>query len=133
MTIQSSTTEITASMKDVVHFLCDPRHLNFLLPQDKITDFQADETHCSFKAQGGIFIPLQFEFQDATTIRYKSGVGSPFPFTLTVQLSEQEENCTGYIVFAAELNGFMKMLVEKPLKGLFEQMSAQMKAYFQRN
>jgi hypothetical protein len=133
MIIQSATTQIDASLSDVRAFLSDPRNLIFLLPQEKVSNFSADEQQCSFKAQGGIVINLLFDQQDVQSVRYRSGEESPFPFTLSIELREERDQCQGHVLFDGEISGFMKMLVEKPLKSLFEQMSFQLKAHFDKN
>jgi hypothetical protein len=133
MIIQSPTTKINASLSDVSDFLSDPRNLTFILPPDKVSQFRADQTQCSFQAQGGISINLIFDQKVVESIRYRSGKGSPFPFTLTIELREESSQCHGRVIFDGEITGFMKILVEKPLKSLFEQMSLQLKAHFDKN
>lgn len=133
MIIQSSSVHIAASSTSVKEFLCDARNISYLLPQDKISEFQASKDHCSFKAQGGIQINLLFDEQNEQMVRFKSGAGSPFSFTLTISLNDEGGNCQGHVTFDGQVNGFMKMLIEKPLKSLFEQMSIQMKAHFEQN
>lgn len=133
MIIQSSSVHIAASLTSVKEFLCDARNISFILPQDKISEFQSSKDHCSFKAQGGILINLLFDEQNERFVRYKSGEGSPFSFTLTISLNGESENCHGHVTFDGQVNGFMKVLIEKPLKSLFEQMSIQLKAHFEQN
>jgi hypothetical protein len=133
MIIQSTSVAIHTSMTSVRAFLCDAQNLSFLLPQEKISEFQATKEQCSFKAQGGILINLLFDKQEEQLVRYRSGEGSPFSFTLTVTLSQEGAYCKGQVIFDGEVNGFMKILIEKPLSSLFEQMSSQMKAHFEQN
>ena len=133
MIIQSSSVYIATSSTSVREFLCDAQNISFLLPQDKISEFQASQDQCSFKAQGGILINLLFDEQNEQFVRYKSGEGSPFSCTLTISLNGESENCHGHVTFDGQVNGFMKVLIEKPLKSLFEQMSIQLKAHFEQN
>ena len=133
MIIQSSCVHIAASSTSVREFLCDARNISFLLPQDKISDFQASIEQCSFKAQGGILINLLFDEQNDQLVRYRSGEGSPFLFTLTIFLNNENDHCHGHVTFDGQVNGFMRVLIEKPLKSLFEQMSIQLKAHFEQN
>jgi hypothetical protein len=133
MIIQSSSVNIAASATSVREFLCDARNISLLLPQDKISEFQASKEQCSFKAQAGILINLLFEEQNEQFVRYRSGEGSPFSFTLTIFLTDESDNCHGYVTFDGQVNGFMKVLIEKPLKSLFEQMSLLLKAHFEQN
>jgi hypothetical protein len=133
MIIQSTSVAIHSTTTSVRAFLCDARNLKFLLPQEKISEFRATQEQCSFKAQGEILINLFFDEQEEHLVRYRSGEGSPFSFTLVVSLSQEGEYCQGQVIFDGQVNGFMKILIEKPLKSLFEQMSIQMKAHFERN
>ena len=61
----------------------------------------------------------------------KSGEKSPFPFKLTIFLSDKSETETeGYIEFNGEVNAFLKMMVEKPLLSLFNYMSNKLNKHF---
>lgn len=133
MVIQSTSVSVQASIASVRAFLSDAQNISFLLPQDKISEFQATTEQCSFKAQGGILINLLFEEQNDQIVRYRSGAGSPFSFSLSISLQNEGESCIGQVTFDGQVNGFMKVLIEKPLKSLFEQMSIQLKAHFEQN
>lgn len=133
MIIQSTEVAIHTNITSVRAFLCDAQNLSFILPQENISKFQATKELCSFYAQGGILITLLFDQQEEQLVRYRSGEGSPFSFTLTVSLSQEGEYCHGQVIFDGQVNGFMKVLIKQPLTSLFEQMSSQMKAYFEQN
>ena len=133
MVIQSTSVSVQASITSVRAFLSDAQNISFLLPQDKISEFQATAEQCSFKAQGGILINLLFDEQNDQIVRYRSGAGSPFSFSLSISLQNEGESCIGQVTFDGQVNGFMKVLIEKPLKSLFEQMSIQLKAHFEQN
>ena len=133
MIIQSTSVSIQTNIASVCAFLSDAQNLSFLLPKEKISEFQATKEQCSFKAQGGILINLLFDKQEEQLVRYRSGEGSPFSFTLTVSLYQEGTCCKGQVIFDGQVNGFMKMLIEKPLTSLFEQMGEQMKAHFEQN
>jgi hypothetical protein len=133
MVIQSTSVSVQASITSVRAFLSDAQNISFLLPQDKISEFQATTEQCSFKAQGGILINLLFDEQNDQIVRYRSGAGSPFSFSLSISLQNEGESCIGQVTFDGQVNGFMKVLIEKPLKSLFEQMSIQLKAHFEQN
>ena len=61
----------------------------------------------------------------------KSGEKSPFPFHLTINISENEGATVGNIVFDGQVNAFLKMMVERPLTNLFNYMSHQLKERFE--
>ena len=131
MKIESTKSLVNATPKTVFDFLINAENLFHILPKDKMTDWMADEKSCSFKAQGGFLISLtQIEAHDPNLIVMKSGEKSPFPFTLTVHLTEVDGKTEGYIAFDGEVNAFMKMLVVKPLTNLFDYMSFKMQEYY---
>jgi carbon monoxide dehydrogenase subunit G len=131
MKIESTKSLVNASAQTVFDFLINTENLFHIMPQDKMTDWKADEKSCSFKAQGGFLISLtQIDFTSPTQIVMKSGEKSPFQFTLTVHLKAVEDKTEGYIAFDGELNAFMKMMVEKPLTNLFNYMSVKLQKYY---
>lgn len=131
MTIKSDKAFVAASNSRILEFLSSSENLIHLLPQDKITDWKADLNQCSFKVQGGIIITLvQNGMESPNKLFLKSGEKSPFPFQLTIHLSQQELGTEGYIEFDGQVNMFMKMMVEKPLAALFNHMTAELQNYF---
>lgn len=132
MKLDSNKVLVPAQQEAVFNFLKDSNNLLHLLPQDKISDFQATTEQCSFKVQGGVVISLvQNGEENMDKIFMKSGEKSPFPFTLTIHTAQQGEETQGYIAFDGEVNMFLKMMVEKPLTNLFNYMSDKLKAYFE--
>ena len=92
-----------------------------LLPQDKISNWISDKQSCSFKIQGATTISFIIESsEEPKLIHLISGEESPFAFNLDVHLAEENGVTTGYQVFNADINMFMKMMVEKPLQNLFD-------------
>lgn len=131
MNIKSNKVEVNASRSQILEFLLNMENIQFLLPQDKVSDFKADKNQCSFKVQGGVTIALiQDGHNGEAEVYMKSGQGSPFPFKLTVILEESGTSTSGYISFDGEVNMFLKMMVEKPLTALFNYMSEELKKHF---
>lgn len=131
MKIDSTKALVAAPAQTVFDFLINTENLYHILPQDKIAEWKADSTSCSFKVQGGITISLiQVESVAPSKIVMKSGEKSPFPFTLTVHLDDQNGQTEGYIAFDGEVNMFMKMLVDKPLTNLFNYMSNKLQKHY---
>ena len=131
MKIDSNKVIVAANREKIVEFLLNAENLIHLLPQDKITDWKAVPSECSFKVQGGVIIPLIHDGQDGLNkIFMKSGQGAPFSFKLTIHLQEQGDSTQGYIEFDGDVNMFLKMMVEKPLTALFNLMSEKLKEYF---
>ncbi len=131
MKIDSTKVLVPAGQETVFTFLKDANNLIHLLPQDKISDFKATKDECSFKVQGGVVISLVHDGEEGMDkIFMKSGEKSPFPFTLTINTTNQGDTTEGYIHFDGQVNMFLKMMVEKPLTSLFNYMSDKLKEYF---
>ena len=119
--IESKHVEIARSAQDLYSFLQDMNNFQQLLPQERISEWKSDGTSCSFKVQGAATIGLQPDGGTAPTlIKMKATERSPFPFTLDVHLNEENGSTKAYQEFNADLNPFIKMMVEKPLKNLFD-------------
>lgn len=124
MKIKADNVSVNATQETVRNFLADANNLEVLLPQDKISEFQASKEACSFKVQGGITISLVQDGDNGSNELYlKSGEKSPFPFKLTIYMNENGASTDGYILFDGEVNAFLKMMVERPLTNLFNYMS----------
>lgn len=131
MKIDSTKVIVNANKDVIIEFLKDSNNLIELLPQDKIKEFKSDVSQCSFKVQGGITISLlQNGIDGNDKLFLKSGEKSPFPFNLTIFLTEKESSTEGYIHFDGEVNAFLKMMVEKPLTNLFNYMSNKLQVKF---
>ena len=131
MELKSTKVIVNASKADIITFLSNAENLWLILPQDKISDFKATASECSFKVQGGITISLVENGADADKLYLKSGDKTPFPFKLTVYLTDNGDKTEGYILFDGEVNAFLKMMVEKPLSALFNYMSEKLKSHFE--
>jgi hypothetical protein len=131
MELKSNQVSVKASKEQILSFLSNSENLWFILPQDKISDFKASMESCSFKVQGGITISLIQNGHEENKLFLKSGEKTPFPFDLTIHLTENGSLTDGYIHFDGEVNAFLKMMVEKPLSALFNYMSEKLKSHFE--
>ena len=128
--IESKQVTVSADSAAISAYLADMNNFHHLLPQDKISDWKADEKNCSFKVQGGYTIQLEHAGQTGNIIHMKSGAASPFPFTLDVHLKPGQGVTVAHQVIDAEVNPFMKMMIEKPLKNLFDYIADKLVAQF---
>lgn len=133
MEISSTEVNVNTSITKLFAFLTDTRNFILLLPQDKISDWKADETSCSFRVQNAATISLlQKELNPFSTILMESGEKSPFPFHLTLTLKKSgEENTLVQLEFNGEVNAFLKMMVKKPLTNLFNHMAEKLMTHFE--
>jgi len=127
--IESKHVRIARPAQDVYTFLQDMNNFQQLLPQDRISEWKSDGTSCSFKVAGAATIGLQLDGGTAPDhVRLKSTERSPFPFTLDVHLNGSNGSTEAHQVFEADLNPFIKMMVESPLKNLFDHIADRMVA-----
>lgn len=123
MIIESTKGIVNRPIDEVFDYLSDMNNFKELLPEDKISNWQSDEKQCSFKVQGTTTISFIRESSTKpSNIHIVSGESSPFNFHLDIHLSEEDGKTLGYQVFNADINMFMKMMVEKPLSHLINVM-----------
>jgi len=133
MTIDSGKVTIDASREEISTFLKDANNLIHILPQDKINDFKSSVEECSFKVQGGIIISLIQDGEEGLDKLFlKSGKFSPFPFRLTIYLTEIDKGTEGYMNFDGQVSPFLKMMVEKPMANLFNYMTKKLEEHFKK-
>ena len=126
--IESKQVEIAKPAQTLYDFLQDMNNFQQLLPQDRISEWKSDGVSCSFKVQGAATIGLQLDGGTAPDhVKMKATERSPFPFTLDVHLKENGGVTTAWQEFNGDINPFIKMMVEKPLKNLFDHIADRMK------
>jgi carbon monoxide dehydrogenase subunit G len=123
-TIESKKVSVPSSAEKVFTFLSNTDNIYALLPQSKVTDWKSDGTTCSFKVQGSYNIGLRLkESTPHSMIVFESVEGSPFAFTLQVNMIESNGQTEVQQVCEASLNPFLEMIVKGPLKSLFDYMA----------
>ena len=120
--IESKHVEVNCSQQEVYEYLTDLNNFKELLPQDRISNWESNNEMCSFRIQGTVTISIVLkEGEPYGMIHLGSGDKSPFPFTLDVTVKDLGDGrCEAFQVFEADINPFLKMMVEKPLSNLFD-------------
>lgn len=120
--IESKHVEVKCPREEVFAYLMDMNNFKELLPQDRISNWESDEEFCSFKIQGTVTISIRRKGADEpSVINMTNGDKSPFPFTLDAYLEDDGNGGTkAHQKFEADINPFLKMMVEKPLSNLFD-------------
>lgn len=127
--IESESTSVQSPIADVHAFLSNMHNIEKLLPEGKYSEWKSDNDSCSFKIQNAYTIGLRIKSSKPhEEITYESTPGSPFPFTLAVQLKEANNQTTGQLVCDAQINPFLEMMVKGPLKNLFDYMAGKLPA-----
>lgn len=122
MKIESELFTTHVQVKEIIDFLAIPVNIEKILPPDRIQSFESDDTQCNFKIQGGINISLVFVQQTNSSVRYKSGEKSPFPFELTAHIEEIPDGSSGQLIFIGDTSPFISMMAKGPLTALFNDM-----------
>ncbi|MBE2247507.1 MAG: hypothetical protein IAE67_09640 [Candidatus Competibacteraceae bacterium] len=122
--------EINASQEVVFSYLSDFNNYKELMP-DSVSDWQSTTDHCSFKIQGLARITMRVsERIPQSSIFIKSEGEGPFDFTLTMHIDPHDSSSFARMIFEAEINMFMRMMVEKPLGSFFGYLSKQLQHKF---
>ncbi len=118
---------ILHSDADVYRVLSDPRNLQKVkgeLPEDQITDLIFDEDSISFRVNPiGAVRFLVIEREPDKLVKLQSEK-LPFDVFLWIQLIAKGEKDTRLrLTMRAELNSFIRGMVEKPMREMLEKMS----------
>ena len=118
--IESEKVEVNGSVQNLFAFLSNFNNFQKLMPE-QVTNWTSTEEECSFTISGMATIGMKIIGKKPhSEINIISNGKVPFKFSLNVLLSEAAENkSTGQLVFEADLNPMLKMMVEKPLGNFF--------------
>lgn len=109
------------SINKLYAFLYNMNNFEKLMPTDKIEKWESSEDQCEFTIKGMARIGLKRDdSKEPEWIKVSSFGKVPFTFTLDIKLDQLSDNKTEvHIHFEGDINPFMKMMVEKPLKNFF--------------
>jgi carbon monoxide dehydrogenase subunit G len=125
--IESKKVTIAKPATELYAFLQDMNNFQQLLPQGRIGEWWSDGRSCSFKVQGAATIGLELlPGDEPSRVRMKATERSPFLFTLDGHLREENGGTTAWMEFNGEINPFLRMMVETPLKNLFDHIADRM-------
>ena len=117
---ESSVKFVPYSQQAVYDNISDLRNLEKVrdrVPEDKISDFSFDEDTVSLNVPPVGEIKLRVvDREEPKCVKFEA-VQSPVPFNVWVQvLPADEQNAKMKVTVGAELNPFIKSMVEKPLQ-----------------
>jgi hypothetical protein len=125
MKIESKKAIVNTSAEKAFNFISDFNNFKNLLPDDKISDYQSTSDSCSFNINGMANISMRIKSRFPNSkLEVVSDGKNPFNFLLTILLDEKTENsCEAVIIFEADVNPFVKMMIETPLTNFFNMLS----------
>jgi carbon monoxide dehydrogenase subunit G len=130
--IESKVGKISKDSEIAYGFLSDFNNFTQLIPPDKVKDWQATESTCSFKVQTVGEMGLEIiEKEPNNLIKMKGVEKSPYKFTVWIQLKEIEPADTRIkMTIKAELNPMVKSFAKKPLQQFADSLIDQLSTYF---
>jgi carbon monoxide dehydrogenase subunit G len=128
MRLESKIGSIPHSDERIYDFLTDFNNFRDLIPKDKLQDWQADETSCSFTisplGRTGVKI---IDRQPHKLIKLTSLEESSYNFVFWVQLKAVAENDTRIkLTLDADLNSMVEMMARKPLQEFLDKLVDQL-------
>jgi carbon monoxide dehydrogenase subunit G len=128
MRLESKIGSIPHTDERIYNFLTDFNNFRDLIPKDKLQDWNADETSCSFTisplGRTGVKI---IDRQPCKLIKLTSLEDSSYNFVFWVQLKAMTENDTRIkLTLDAELNSMIEMMARKPLQEFLDKLVDQL-------
>lgn len=128
--IESKKVELQSNQQEVFDFVSDLTNLKELLPQDKISEWHGEKDRCSFKVAGAYKVGLKHKTLEAPGRILLESDDSPIDFDLDISINDLGGKTEASMVSDLKVNAFMKMMVEKPLKNLFDYIADQLQARY---
>lgn len=132
MKIESKKVTIPAPAAEVFDYVTNLNNFENLLPRDRISEWESTEDYCSFKVQGTATIDLKLKSTEPPSkIVLESGDRAPFPILLEIFIKDTGDGSSeAYQHVNAEVNPFMKMVIQKPLSNLFDYIADRLREKF---
>ena len=123
--IESDKVEINKSAETVFNFLSDFNNHEKLMPS-QVSNWQSTSDECSYTLNGMATIGMKITEKTPNSKIVISSHGKvPFEFTLTTTIADNGgDKCTAQMIFEADLNPMMKMMVAGPMGKFFNYMAS---------
>lgn len=129
MKIETNVITVNQGVEKVFSLISDLNNYKVLFPEEKIKNWESSSDSCSFLIKGMSAIQMDIKKRNENdSVEIVSGKTAPFKFNIKIQLeaSQEQVNLTALqLTFDADVNPFMKMMVEKPLTNFFNSMVEQ--------
>lgn len=124
---ESSVKQIAHSQQAVYTTLSNLNNLERMrdrIPTDKVSDFTFDNDQLSFSVSPVGTVKMRIVERDEPKCIKMEAIDSPVPFTFWIQLLPTgDTTCKMRLTIKAELNMFIKGMVQKPLQEGIEKMA----------
>lgn len=124
--IPSETHPVQSHTDKLFDFIGDFNNFKHLLPEDKIDNFECTSEQCSFNIKGLTALTIKIkERLPKSRITFETTGLAKFVFTLHIHLFD---NQTTNVELEGDMNPFIKVMAEKPLKELVNTMASKLSA-----
>lgn len=126
--IETEKVSCQQSAEKIFNFLSDFNNFKTLMPP-QVTNWQSTSDTCTFTINNMATVGMKIESKTPhSKIHIISDGGKvPFSFTLDVLLTPlNDSNCTGQLVFDADIPIFLRPMVEGPLGNFFNLLAKKM-------
>ncbi len=131
-TISSEKVTIERKAEDVFHFLADFTNFGHLMPE-QVINYQATADTCSFEIKGLTSLSMKItERVEPSKVVIANDGKTPFAYTLVCLMEPAGDTQTqAQLVFNAELNAMMAMMVTTPLTNFVNILVNQLKKHLE--
>jgi len=127
--IESEKVLISKPQSEVFSFLSNFNNFKQLMPE-QVVDWTSTETECSFTIKGMASLGMKIAGKSPESeIRIINNGKAPFDFELycMIEPAANSSQCNLQLLFDTDLNPFLKMMAEKPLKNFLNILVANLK------
>jgi hypothetical protein len=128
--IETETVTTAKSQEEVFAFLTDLNNLEKLMPS-QVTNWKSTTETCSFTLGGMATVGMRIAGSTPHSLinLVSDGGKIPFSFTLDIHIGAAPEGSgsTGKLLFQADINPFLRPMVETPLRNFFNMLVGKLK------
>lgn len=127
--IETEIVPVNKSQEEVFNKLSDFNTFKHVMPE-QVTDWQSTTDTCSFKIAGMATVGMRRASSTPHDQIHIVSEGGKLPFGFTLDAiikSTSESSSTVQLIFEADINMFLKPMVEPPLRNFFNMIAGKMK------
>ncbi len=126
--IETRKGSINKSADEVFDFLTNMNNFEGLFPDDRIRNWKSTTDYCTFEVEGAGAVGFIIEEKERPSkITYKNYGNVPFDYKMTVVvLPVNDSTCETGIIFEADVNPVLKMMLKNPLTNLLNSLIDQL-------
>ena len=127
---ESRTGTLTSNAQEVFSFISDLRNFERFSPRERINDWRADKDSCSFSVAslGNVEIRVA-EKKPFSSVVYSGKALSDNKFDIYFRILENEMPAKVNLIFEAELNPLLKMMISGSIRQLLDTVVNEMESF----